>query len=282
MSTDLKKIAPFLTLGLEQPPLLLVGPCVVQGRAVLEHAEAIAEALQDLPVRWVFKASFDKANRTSLQGGRGVGISEGLSLLQEIHEHHGVPVLTDVHLPEQCAPAAEVCDFLQIPAFLCRQTDLLTAAGKTGRVVNLKKGQFMAPTDLPHAVEKIRAAGTDHVLVTERGTFFGYGRLVVDFAALPELQAPGCPVIFDATHSVQTPGALDGSTGGDWRRAPILLRAAAAAGFDGFFLESHPEPETSPSDAANMIPTAHLREILQEMLAIRAARAGSARVEALR
>ncbi len=269
------KFATDLTLGPQRDPVLIAGPCVIQGRSVFEHAEAIQEAIRDLPLQWVFKASFDKANRTSLKGGRGVGMDEGLVLLQEVRERHEIPVLTDVHLPEQCAPTAEVCDFLQIPAFLCRQTDLLTAAGKTGRAVNLKKGQFLAPGDLAHAVEKIRAAGSDRVLVTERGTFFGYGRLVVDFAALPDLQATGCPVILDATHSVQAPGALDGATGGDWRRAPILLRAGAAAGYDGFFLESHPEPSTSPSDAANMIPTAHLREILEEMLAVRSASQGS-------
>ena len=252
------------------PPLLIAGPCVVEGPQTLDYALELAEALAGLPCQWVFKASFDKANRTSGGGARGSGMAAGLALLAEVRERLGVPVLTDVHLPEQCAPAAEVCDVLLIPAFLCRQTDLLEAAAATGRTVNVKKGQFLAPQDLRHAAAKIRAAGNEKILLTERGTFFGYGRLVVDFASLPELRAAGCPLILDATHAVQRPGEADGASGGDWTRAPLLLRAGAAVGFDGFFVETHPEPLRSPSDGPNMIPTAQLRAILQETFAISA------------
>ncbi len=265
-----------LRLEAGAPPLVIAGPCVVEGRQTLEYALQIREALAGLPCQWIFKASFDKANRTSGGTSRGAGMAAGLAILAEARAMLGVPVLTDVHLPEQCAPAAEVCDVLQIPAFLCRQTDLLEAAAATGRAVNVKKGQFLAPADLKHAADKVRAAGPGPVLLTERGTFFGYGRLVVDFSALPELRAAACPLILDATHAVQRPGEADGKSGGDWTRAPILLRAGAAAGFDGFFTETHPEPLRSPSDGPNMIPTARLREILEETLAIAALRARAA------
>ncbi|HJM39883.1 MAG TPA: 3-deoxy-8-phosphooctulonate synthase [Planctomycetota bacterium] len=266
MSFSETTFAEGISLGEGRNPLLIAGPCVIQGAETIEHAHQTAEALSGLPIQWVFKASFDKANRTSGSGKRGVGLQEGLSILAQIKEALGVPILTDVHLPEQCAPAAEICDILQIPAFLCRQTDLLLAAGKTKRAVNIKKGQFLAPRDCSHAAEKVRGTGNEKVLLTERGTFFGYGRLVVDFASLPDMQAHGCPVLLDATHSVQAPGGLDGATGGDWKRAPILLRAGAAAGYDGFFIETHPNPKESPSDAENMIPLQHLREILEECL----------------
>ncbi len=270
---------PRAVIGPDEPPLLIAGPCVVEGAQTAEYAQQIAEALDGLPCQWVFKASFDKANRTSGAGSRGQGMEAGLRVLGEIRARLGVPVLTDVHLPEQCAPAAEVADVLQIPAFLCRQTDLLQAAGATGRAVNIKKGQFLAPQDLKFAADKVRATGNERILVTERGTFFGYGRLVVDFASLPELRAAGAPVILDATHAVQRPGEAGGASGGDWTRAPILLRAGAAAGFDGFFLETHPRPLSSPSDGPNMIPTARLREILEEVLAIAAvSRKAAARI----
>ena len=273
-------IGPQVRLAAGAPPLLIAGPCVVEGRQTLDFAHRIAEAIAGLRCQWVFKASFDKANRTSGGGARGAGMAAGLAILAEARAALGVPVLTDVHLPEQCAPAAEVCDVLQIPAFLCRQTDLLEAAAVTGKVVNVKKGQFLAPQDLQFAADKVRAAGNARVLLTERGTFFGYGRLVVDFSALPELRAAGCPLILDATHAVQRPGEAGGKSGGDWTRAPILLRAGAAAGFDGFFVETHPEPLSSPSDGPNMIPTARLREILEETLAIAEirTRAAAARV----
>ena len=248
---------------------LIAGPCVLEDEEIpLRIGRAVRDICRDLGVPYVFKASFDKANRTSGGGARGAGMAAGLAILAEARAALGVPVLTDVHLPEQCAPAAEVCDVLQIPAFLCRQTDLLEAAAVTGKVVNVKKGQFLAPQDLQFAADKVRAAGNARVLLTERGTFFGYGRLVVDFSALPELRAAGCPLILDATHAVQRPGEAGGKSGGDWTRAPILLRAGAAAGFDGFFVETHPEPMSSPSDGPNMIPTARLREILEETLAI--------------
>jgi len=247
-------------------PLVIAGPCVIEGPATFDIAAELSEILRPLPCRWIFKASFDKANRTSLQSGRGAGLEAGLKILERIKEELEVPVLTDVHLPAQCAPVAEVADVLQIPAFLCRQTDLLLAAGRTGRAVNVKKGQFLAPEDACRAVEKVASTGNERVFLTERGTFFGYGRLVVDFSALPELRRAGCPLILDATHAVQRPGALDGATGGDWHRAPILLRAGAAAGFDGFFLETHPRPEESPSDGPNMIPFAKLGEVLREVL----------------
>ncbi|MDA1260573.1 MAG: 3-deoxy-8-phosphooctulonate synthase [Planctomycetota bacterium] len=274
-------ITPQLRLATGAPPLVIAGPCVVEGRQTLDYAREIAEALAGLPCQWIFKASFDKANRTSGGGSRGAGMAAGLAILAEARELLGVPVLTDVHLPEHCAPAAEVCDVLQIPAFLCRQTDLLEAAAATGRTVNIKKGQFLAPADLKHAAGKVRAAGNDKVMLTERGTFFGYGRLVVDFSAMPELRAANCPLILDATHAVQRPGEAGGASGGDWTRAPILLRAGAAAGFDGFFTETHPKPLSSPSDGPNMIPTARLREILEETLAIAALRARAAAAAAL-
>ncbi len=262
MSKPPLEILPGLSVGPGQPPLLIAGPCVLEGPQSVDYAEQIAEAVDGAGFSWVFKASFDKANRTSLGSDRGVGMAAGLELLAEIRERLQVPVLTDVHLPEQCAPAAEVCQVLQIPAFLCRQTDLLVAAAETGRAVNLKKGQFLAPADAGHAAAKLAGAGDGKVMLTERGSFFGYGRLVVDFAALPELQATGFPVILDATHSVQEPGSGSGRTGGDWTKAPLLLRAGAAAGYDGFFVETHPDPLSSPSDGPNMIPLGELRRVL--------------------
>lgn len=270
MSCPLVEVAPGLICGPGRDPLLIAGPCALEGPQSLDYAHATAEALAGLPVQWVFKASFDKANRTSVSGGRGVGLQDGLKLLATIRDALGVPVLTDVHLPEQCAPVAEVCEVLQIPAFLCRQTDLLQAAGLTGKTVNIKKGQFLAPESMQNAVDKVRATGNERVLATERGTFFGYGRLVVDFAGFPAQRA-AAPLIFDATHSVQQPGGLGDRTGGDWRMAPKLLRAAAAVGCDGWFIETHPDPLSSPSDGPNMIPTEHLREVVEQALAVRAA-----------
>jgi 2-dehydro-3-deoxyphosphooctonate aldolase (KDO 8-P synthase) len=265
------EILPDLHCGDQQLPLLIAGPCVIEGPQTLDYAHAIAEAVAGLPCAWVFKASFDKANRTSATAGRGIGIQKGLDLLAQIKQELQVPLLTDVHQPLQCAAAAEVVDILQIPAFLCRQTDLLLAAGETGRAVNIKKGQFLAPGGLAKAADKVAMTGNQRILLTERGTFFGYGRLVVDFAGLPEMQKDGWPVLFDATHSVQQPGGLGDRTGGDWTLAPLLLNAAAATGFDGFFVETHPQPELSPSDGPNMIPLAKLRAVLERSLAIRAA-----------
>jgi 2-dehydro-3-deoxyphosphooctonate aldolase (KDO 8-P synthase) len=267
-------ITPELKIGGDQLPLLIAGPCAIEGPQTLDYAHAIAEAVADLPCQWVFKASFDKANRTSATAERGIGIQKGLDLLARIKQELKVPILTDVHQPLQCAPAAEVVDILQIPAFLCRQTDLLLAAGETGCAVNIKKGQFLAPGGLANAAEKVASTGNQNILLTERGTFFGYGRLVVDFAGLPDLQSAGWPVIFDATHSVQQPGGLGDRTGGDWTLAPLLLNAAAATGFDGFFVETHPQPELSPSDGPNMIPLPKLREVLLRSFAIRQAAQG--------
>jgi 2-dehydro-3-deoxyphosphooctonate aldolase (KDO 8-P synthase) len=249
-------------------PFLLAGPCVLES---LELALSIAEELQEtcasMDVPLVFKASFDKANRTSSTAVRGPGFEEGLGWLQEVRERVGVQVVTDVHLPEQCAPAAEVVDILQIPAFLCRQTDLLVAAAQTGRTVNVKKGQFLAPWDAKHVVKKVTDSGNPNVLVTERGSSFGYGRLVVDMAGFRDLSEAGCPIVFDATHSVQRPGGADGKTGGDRTLAPLLARSAAATGLvDGFFFETHPDPDSSPSDAANMIRLSDFPGVLKGVL----------------
>jgi 2-dehydro-3-deoxyphosphooctonate aldolase (KDO 8-P synthase) len=250
-------------------PFVLAGPCVLEDRAlVLDVAAQLAELAAAREVPLIFKASFDKANRSSHDAVRGPGLSEGLALLAEVRAATGLPLVTDVHLPAQCAAAAEVVDVLQIPAFLCRQTDLLSAAAETGRVVNVKKGQFLAPWDMRNVVDKCRAPGGGNVLVTERGTSHGYGRLVVDMSGFRHLAATGCPVVFDATHSVQEPGALGTRTGGDRTLAPILARAAAATGFvDGFFFEVHPDPDNAPSDGPNMVRLDGFGAILDAVLA---------------
>lgn len=254
-------------------PFVIAGPCVLER---LELTLAIAEELAALcaarGVPLVFKASFDKANRTSAGAGRGPGLEEGLEQLAAARERSGAPVLTDVHLPEQCARAAEVVDVLQIPAFLCRQTDLLLAAGETGRAVNVKKGQFLAPWDAERMAAKVASTGNRNILVTERGSSFGYGRLVVDMGGLHHLVRSGFPVVMDATHAVQEPGSLGGRTGGDRERAPELARAAAATGHvDGFFFEVHPDPDSSPSDGPNMIRLERFGEVLDGVLAVHAA-----------
>ncbi len=255
---------------------LIAGPCVLEDDALnLEVAKALEgwAAERDLPV--VFKSSFDKANRSKLESPRGPGLEEGLKLLRKVKEETGLPLLTDVHEPGQAAPAAEVVDVLQIPAFLCRQTDLLLAAGRTGRAVNIKKGQWMAPEEMKAAVDKVRRAGGAEVTVTERGTFFGYGNLVVDMRSFARIRAAcGAPAIFDGTHSVQRPGRADGSSGGDPEHIPSLVRAAVAAGCDGLFLEMHPEPSRAPSDGSNMLALARVPALLDEILALRAALAG--------
>ncbi|MBC8370774.1 MAG: 3-deoxy-8-phosphooctulonate synthase [Planctomycetes bacterium] len=251
-------------LKLDQRPLLLAGPCAIEGRQTIDIACQIADEISDLGCNWVFKASFDKANRTSSEAHRGVGISQGLDILAEIKEKLNVPIVTDVHLPDHCAQVAEVADVLQIPAFLCRQTDLLCAAAETTRYVNIKKGQFLSPSSMSHAAQKVEAMGNNNVMLTERGTFFGYGGLVVDFSSTPDLRYKDYPLIMDATHAVQQPASEGKSTGGDWRRAPILLRAAAANGYDGFFVETHPRPLESPSDGKNMIPLEHLKSVLTD------------------
>jgi 2-dehydro-3-deoxyphosphooctonate aldolase (KDO 8-P synthase) len=254
---------------------LIAGPCVIESR---DHAHFLAAELRDLAesrgIPFLFKASFDKANRTSLDSYRGTSMEEGLDILSEIRTRHGVPVLTDVHESAQCPLVASAVDVLQIPAFLCRQTDLLLAAGATGRTVNIKKGQFLAPWDLAHAVEKVRGVpGHGPVWATERGSSFGYGNLVVDFQSFPHLRRTGCPVIFDATHSVQKPGALGKTTGGAREMIPALARAAATA-VDGFFFEVHEDPAKARSDGPNAIRLADFGTLLDQVLDVwRASRA---------
>jgi 2-dehydro-3-deoxyphosphooctonate aldolase (KDO 8-P synthase) len=262
------------TVG-SRAPFLIAGPCVLESRdLVFEVAERLAAIARERDLTWIFKSSFDKANRTSLQGERGPGLEDGLALLAEVKARLGVPILTDVHLPEQCAAAAEVADVLQIPAFLCRQTDLLLAAARTRSAVNIKKGQFLAPWDLAQAVKKCASTGNANLMVTERGTCFGYGRLVVDMNAFAHLAKNGVPVVFDATHSVQEPGGLGNSTGGDRRAVPALARAAAATGWvDGYFFEVHPRPDSAPSDGPNMVALEAFPRVLDGVLAVhRAAR----------
>jgi 2-dehydro-3-deoxyphosphooctonate aldolase (KDO 8-P synthase) len=247
----------------DRPFALISGPCQSEGAAhSVEIAGRLAEICAARGIGFVFKASFDKANRTSLKGRRGRGLDEGLADLAEVRARVGCPVLTDVHLPEQCAPVAEVCDALQIPAFLCRQTDLLLAAGATGKAVNVKKGQFLAPWDMANVAAKIASTGNESILLCERGTSFGYNALVTDMRGLPQMAATGYPVIFDATHSVQQPGGLGGASGGDRRFAPALARAAAAIGVAGFFIETHPDPASAPSDGPNMIPLDQMPALL--------------------
>lgn len=256
--------------GRGEPLLVIAGPCVMEGfELTLSIAERLKEIAATLPIQLVFKASFDKANRTSVASARGPGIEQGLEILRRIGESTGLPVTTDIHLPEQAAPAAEVCALLQIPAFLCRQTDLLVASAATGVAVNVKKGQFLAPGDMRHVVDKLAAAGCRNTLLTERGTFFGYGRLVNDMQSLPLMQSLGVPVIFDATHSVQQPGGLGAATGGNRAMIEPLARAAVAIGVDGLFFETHPTPDTAPSDGPNMVPLDEFAALLQRLVAIR-------------
>lgn len=253
------------------PLLLIAGPCVIETEELtLSIATRLKEMVAGKPVQLVFKASFDKANRTSGQAFRGVGMEEGLRVLAKVKEVTGLPVVTDVHEADQCAPTAAVCDLLQIPAFLARQTDLLLAAAATGRAVHVKKGQFMAPWDMRSVVDKLATAGCRNILLCERGTFFGYGRLVNDFRSLPEMRALGVPVVFDATHSVQEPGGLGTATGGNRALVEPLARAAVAVGCDGLFFETHPDPARSPSDGPNMIPLDAFPALLDRLLRLRA------------
>ena len=248
------------------PAAFILGPCQLESRAHgLEMAAAIAEAARAAGVAAVFKASFDKANRTAADAPRGVGLVAALDIFAEIRAQTGLPVLTDVHEAAQCAPVAEVCDILQIPAFLCRQTDLIQAAARTGRPVNLKKGQFMAPQDMAQAAAKVTGTGNARVLLTERGSSFGYNTLVVDFRSLPVMAATGAPVIFDATHAVQAPGGLGHASGGNRLFAPLLARAAVAVGVAGIFLETHDDPDHAPSDGPVMLPLAALPAILSDL-----------------
>lgn len=258
--------------GPGQPLLWIAGPCVIESHdltlAIAEELRAMADRLG---VPLVFKASFDKANRTSMKSFRGPGLREGLKTLEAVKRQTGLPVLTDVHECHQAAAVAEVCDVLQVPAFLARQTDLLFAVGKTGRVVNVKKGQFMAPWDMRHVVSKLEEVGNRNVLLTERGSTFGYGQLVNDMRAIPWMQELGRPVIFDATHSVQMPGAKGDRSGGDRKMIPYLARAAVACGCDGVFLETHPRPDEALSDGPNMIPLDELPRLVAACLRLRQA-----------
>jgi 2-dehydro-3-deoxyphosphooctonate aldolase (KDO 8-P synthase) len=259
--------------GSGHPLLVIAGPCVIESEKLcLEIANFLVELNQDLAVNIVFKASFDKANRTSASSKRGPGLEKGLEILQAVKDASGLPVTTDIHLPEQASAVAKVCDMLQIPAFLCRQTDLLLAAAATGKAVNVKKGQFMAAADMQHVVAKLAAGGCHDAMLCERGTFFGYGRLVNDFTSLPTMRSFGVPVIFDATHSVQQPASHGDSTGGDRRLVEPLARAAAAVGIDGIFFETHPDPDTSPSDGPNMVPLSRFRSVIERVLQIHALR----------
>ena len=261
-----------LRCGRGQPLLLIAGPCVIEDEAlVLSIAGRLRELAEGLSVPLVFKSSFDKANRTSIGSFRGPGLERGLEILARVKEATGLPVTTDIHEPAQAAPAGEVCELIQVPAFLARQTDLLTAAAATGRAVHVKKGQFLAPWDMEHVVGKLEAAGCRNVLLGERGTFFGYGRLVNDMRAIPQMQALGVPVVFDATHSVQEPGGLGAASGGNRAMVEPLARAAVALGADAVFLETHPDPDRAKSDGLNMVPLDQLPELVSRLLAVRRA-----------
>ncbi len=259
--------------GGDRPLLLIAGPCQIEG---LDHALSCASSLANIAAAvgmgFIYKSSFDKANRTSANAVRGIGMDEGLAIMARVRDEVGCPVLSDVHLPEQCNSAAEALDVLQIPAFLCRQTDLLLAAAATGACINIKKGQFLAPWDMRHVALKITGAGNERVMLTERGTCFGYNRLVSDMRALPEMSKLGHPVIFDATHSVQEPGGLGGSSGGHREFVPVLARAAVAVGVEGLFMESHEDPDNAPSDGSNMIPIDAMEQILARLQRIDSAR----------
>jgi len=256
-----------LTLGNDRPLTIIAGPCLLESRAhALEMSQALAEIAAKLGIGLIYKTSFDKANRTSLASERGLGLEAGLPILAEVREVSGLPVLTDVHTAEQCARAAEAVDVLQIPAYLCRQTDLLVAAAATGRAINVKKGQFLAPWDMTHVVGKIEGAGNSNVLVTERGASFGYNTLVSDMRSLPIMAAQtGCPVVFDATHSVQQPGGQGGTSGGQREFVPVLARAAVAIGVAAVFMETHQDPDSAPSDGPNMVPLKELPALIETL-----------------
>jgi len=248
---------------------VIAGPCVIESRDLcLDVADRLVEVAAATGVPMLFKASFDKANRSSAGSFRGPGLVEGLKVLADVKDRSGLPTVTDVHLPEQASEVAKVVDCLQVPAFLCRQTDLLVACGETGRPVNIKKGQFVSPEEMSNAVDKVRATGNNQVFLTERGTFFGYQRLVNDMTAIPAMRALGCPVVFDATHSTQRPGGLGHASGGQRDLAPILARAAVAAGADGLFIETHPDPDQARCDAACMMPLDWLPDVIRTCKAI--------------
>ena len=258
-----------ITASNDRPLTVIAGPCQLES---LEHARMIATEMARVcdayGAQFVFKGSYDKANRTSLSGKRGLGLDEGLAIHAAIKAEFGCPVLTDIHSAEQCAPVAEVVDILQIPAFLCRQTDLLLAAGETGAVVNVKKGQFLAPWDMANVVGKIESTGNERIMLTERGVSFGYNALVADMRSLPEMMKTGYPVVMDATHAVAQPGGLGGSSGGQREFAPVLARAAVAQGIGAVFLETHEDPDNAPSDGPNMIALSDMDGVMKTLMAI--------------
>ena len=258
-----------IAIGGKNPFALITGPCQLES---LDHArmmaEKIAEACAPTGTRFIFKASYDKANRSSITTMRGLGIDEGLTILSKIREEFGCPILTDVHDAAQCTPAGEAVDVIQIPAFLCRQTDLLLAAGKTGRAINVKKGQFLAPWDMGNVADKIASTGNENIMLCDRGTSFGYNTLVSDFRGLPTMAATGYPVVFDATHSVQQPGGHGTTSGGQREFAPVLARAAVAVGVSALFIETHEDPDNAPSDGPNMIPVHKMAQLIGQLRAI--------------
>ncbi|GGH22930.1 2-dehydro-3-deoxyphosphooctonate aldolase (KDO 8-P synthase) [Cribrihabitans marinus] len=269
-----------ITVGNDLPLTVIAGPCQLE---TADHAQMIAGRMKEVcdaaGARYVFKASYDKANRTSLGGKRGLGIDKGLKVLDDIRSGMGIPVLTDVHTEAQCAQAAQAVDVLQIPAFLCRQTDMLLAAGETGKAVNVKKGQFLAPWEMPNVVAKIESTGNHNILLTERGTSFGYNTLVADMRALPQMAQTGYPVVMDATHSVQQPGGQGGSSGGQREFAPVMARAAVALGVGAVFIETHEDPDNAPSDGPNMIALDNMAALIDTLMAFdRLAKANPIRI----
>jgi 2-dehydro-3-deoxyphosphooctonate aldolase (KDO 8-P synthase) len=257
-----------LKLGNDLPLALIAGPCAIESRDhALETSHALVELTDRLGIGLIYKSSFDKANRTSIDSARGIGMQDGLDVLAAVRERWGCPVLTDVHEPDQCGPTAEAVDVLQIPAFLCRQTDLLVAAAKTGRAINIKKGQFLAPWDMANVVRKMEQAGNRDVLLCERGASFGYNTLVTDLRSLPIMAETGCPIVFDATHSVQQPGGQGTTSGGQRRYVPVLARGAVAAGVAAVFMETHKDPDKAPSDGPNMVPLKALPALLENLIA---------------
>ena len=257
-----------LTVGNDLPLTLIAGPCALESRGhAMEMSSALVEMTSRLGIGLIYKTSFDKANRTSLSNSRGLGFETSLPILADIREKHGCPVVTDVHLPDQCAAVAEAVDVLQIPAFLCRQTDLIMAAAATGKALNIKKGQFLAPWDMKNVVAKAEASGNRNIMVCERGVSFGYNTLVSDMRALPQLAEEGYPVVFDATHSVQQPGGQGTASGGQREFVPVLARAAVAIGIAVVFIETHQDPDSAPSDGPNMVPLDQLEELLKKLMA---------------
>ena len=258
-----------VTVANDAPFVLIAGPCALESRAhAMEMSAALVEITAKLGIGLIYKSSFDKANRTSLDSPRGMGLAESLPILAEVRETHGCPVLTDIHLPDQCAPVAEAVDVIQIPAFLSRQTDLIVAAAETGKALNIKKGQFLAPWDMANVVKKAQAAGNNRVMLCERGASFGYNTLVSDMRSLPILAQTGCPVVYDATHSVQQPGGQGNVSGGQREFVPVLARAAMAVGVGAVFMETHEDPDSAPSDGPNMVHLKDLPAILKTLVEI--------------